>query len=157
MDDDDDFSPDPELAAALGFSSFGAQPSSKRRKYNNNDAVVDIDAALGNGANSLPLGQRPPKSPSNDHISGHSPDNAVAVEKEENAAEAADGAAVRSVPIESNPAVKSILQDWDVSIQGLRTFTQPELQALREGVRLPGGGTITYFLPSFVENPWNEG
>lgn len=50
------------MAAAMGFSSFGAQnPQSKKRKYNpNNDAVVSIEHAEhhGTGANSAPVGDR---------------------------------------------------------------------------------------------------
>jgi len=153
--DDDDFSPDPELAAALGFSSFGAQPSTKRRKHNTYDAVVDIDVPHGSAANSLPLGQRPPRSNINGASQVPSLNSEVIKEKQENAAEAADGAAVQPVPVENNPVISSILHDWDVESQGPRTFSQAELQALREGVRLPGD-VITYFLPSFIENPWTE-
>ncbi|KAM3537295.1 hypothetical protein ARSEF1564_009784 [Beauveria bassiana] len=50
------------MAAAMGFSSFGAQnPPSRKRKYNpNNDAVVSIDNPQrhGTGANSAPVGER---------------------------------------------------------------------------------------------------
>ncbi|KAM0664742.1 hypothetical protein ACQRIU_006600 [Beauveria bassiana] len=50
------------MAAAMGFSSFGAQnPPSRKRKYNpNNDAVVSIDKPQrhGTGANSATVGER---------------------------------------------------------------------------------------------------
>ncbi|OAQ99956.1 hypothetical protein LLEC1_04026 [Akanthomyces lecanii] len=50
------------MAAAMGFSSFGAQnPQSKKRKYNpNNDAVVSIDGdeRRGTSANSAPVERR---------------------------------------------------------------------------------------------------
>ncbi|KAM3512106.1 hypothetical protein MY11210_004242 [Beauveria gryllotalpidicola] len=50
------------MAAAMGFSSFGAQDArSKKRKYNpNNDAIVAIDNPQrhGTGANSAPVGER---------------------------------------------------------------------------------------------------
>jgi len=156
--DDDDFSPDPELAAALGFSSFGAQPSTKRRKYNTYDAVVDVDVPHGSAANSLPLGQRPPKSSVivDNATQNPSPLSKVAEEKRENAINAADGATITPAPLPTNPATSGILQDWDVETLGPRKFSQSELHALREGVRLPGG-TITYFLPTFVEDPWKEG
>lgn len=156
--DEDDFSPDPELAAALGFSSFGAQPSTKRRKYNTYDAVVDIDIPHGSAANSLPLGQRPPKSNANVNNASQNPSplSAAAEEKRENDIEAADGATVQPAPQATNSAMSNMLQDWDVETKGPRKFSQSELHALREGLRLPGG-TITYFLPSFVEDPWKEG
>ncbi|KAK6432282.1 hypothetical protein LTR95_011543 [Oleoguttula sp. CCFEE 5521] len=55
---------DPALAAQMGFSSFGGAP--KKRKFDANDAVTDVDAAVKNqapskpkptGSNSQPLGQ----------------------------------------------------------------------------------------------------
>lgn len=71
---------DPEIAAAMGFSSFGTQPSNKKRKYDHNDAVVDV--AIGSaskqqstGANSLQLGarQKKPSQPGPyEHGTGHS-------------------------------------------------------------------------------------
>jgi len=66
--DGDDFEIDPALAASLGFSSFGAQPNTKRRKYNHNDAVTDVPMVaskplsksknIGKGANATRLGMR---------------------------------------------------------------------------------------------------
>lgn len=145
--DEDDFAPDPALAAALGFSAFGTQPNAKRRKYNTNDAVVGIDPV--NGANSLPLGIRPPKQ----NVEGAPLAATVAAEKQDNAAEAADGANVK--PAQPMQTVPSFSQNWDVKTQGSRSFSHSELAALREGVRLPGG-TVTYFLPSFIEDPWTK-
>ncbi|GAB7347509.1 hypothetical protein MBLNU459_g4411t1 [Dothideomycetes sp. NU459] len=65
MDSDDDSGIDPEIAAAMGFTGFGAQPSSKRRKYNHNsDAVVEGQQQearkqpSGSGANNTALGVR---------------------------------------------------------------------------------------------------
>src|SRR4051812_11530472 len=56
---------DPEIAAAMGFSSFGAQPSAKKRKYTQEDAIVDLPASApqqkSSGANSTQLGVRPKK------------------------------------------------------------------------------------------------
>jgi len=67
MEDTDDMELDPEIAAAMGFTSFGNQPSSKRRKYNHNDAVTDgsnsnskakATSHQPTGANSMELGVR---------------------------------------------------------------------------------------------------
>ncbi|KAI4599124.1 hypothetical protein KJ359_002082 [Pestalotiopsis sp. 9143b] len=54
------------MAAAMGFSSFGTQPSAKRRKFNStSDSFVAGSSSSsggdhGKGANALPLGTRPP-------------------------------------------------------------------------------------------------
>jgi hypothetical protein len=54
MSDDED---NAAMAAAMGFSSFGAQKSNKRRKFNpGTDAVVDEAAST--GSNLIPLGVR---------------------------------------------------------------------------------------------------
>ena len=55
---------DPEIAAAMGFAAFGAQPSTKRRKFTHDDAIIDgqddetIAAKSGSGANNTALGVR---------------------------------------------------------------------------------------------------
>lgn len=60
------------MAAAMGFSSFGTQPSAKRRKYNphTDDAFVAASsqpsgqpANHGKGSNAIPLGNRPAPAP----------------------------------------------------------------------------------------------
>ncbi|TQV95078.1 hypothetical protein V2A60_009848 [Cordyceps javanica] len=67
------------MAAAMGFSSFGAQhPSSKKRKYNpNNDAVVSIDDPQrhGTGPNSAPVGERRRPAANADEIALDDDDN----------------------------------------------------------------------------------
>ena len=62
-EENDTFDIDSSLAASLGFSSFGAQPSSKRRKYVHNDAVVAAPpgappARSASGGNAIPVGER---------------------------------------------------------------------------------------------------
>nr|OQO28044.1 hypothetical protein B0A51_02845 [Rachicladosporium sp. CCFEE 5018] len=61
---DESMNVDPALAAQMGFSSFGGAP--KKRKFDANDAVTDVDAAVksqasskpkATGSNSQPLGQ----------------------------------------------------------------------------------------------------
>lgn len=59
---DDDLDIDPEMAAAMGFTSFGAKPS-KRRKFNHNEAVVEgqdgeMEVIASSGANNTALGVR---------------------------------------------------------------------------------------------------
>lgn len=60
--DDDDLEIDPEMAAAMGFTSFGAKPS-KRRKFNHNEAVIEgqdgePEVIASSGANNTALGMR---------------------------------------------------------------------------------------------------
>ncbi|TEA18183.1 hypothetical protein C8034_v011084 [Colletotrichum sidae] len=55
---------DPEMAAFMGFSSFGTQPSAKKRKFNHRtDAVASADSAT--GANQTALAERPQPRPQN--------------------------------------------------------------------------------------------
>lgn len=63
---DDDIGIDPEIAAAMGFGSFGAQSQNKRRKFTHNDAVFEGQSDVsnksarpsGSGANTTALGVR---------------------------------------------------------------------------------------------------
>jgi len=66
--DDDDMSIDPVIAAQMGFSSFGAAPATKKRKYNDASFVEGQKghssvpkAPAGSGANNVALGVRPSK------------------------------------------------------------------------------------------------
>ena len=65
MDARDDIDIDPEIAAAMGFSSFGNQLSNKKRKFNQ-DTFMDASKpnSSGTGANSMQLGARQKKIPS---------------------------------------------------------------------------------------------
>ncbi|OLN86658.1 hypothetical protein CCHL11_03754 [Colletotrichum chlorophyti] len=63
MADQDPSEIDPEMAAFLGFSSFGTQPAAKKRKYNHRaDAATSADAAAASatGANQIALAPRAP-------------------------------------------------------------------------------------------------
>ncbi|GKT56281.1 hypothetical protein ColTof4_09172 [Colletotrichum tofieldiae] len=61
---------DPEMAAFMGFASFGTQPAAKKRKYNHRtDAVSSAPAAraplaAATGANQTALAARAPRAPS---------------------------------------------------------------------------------------------
>jgi hypothetical protein len=164
---DDEFAPDPAMAAALGFSSFGAQPST-RKKYN--DAVVDITTTAPSmkGANALPLGKKRKASPqvasvpaakkpaprTTQGILSAGTTSEATAELTANAREAADTTTASRPPLSRHdPVTESLLQSWNVSTQGPRRFTAMELQALREGIRT-SKGHVAYFLPSFVEDPW---
>ncbi|OCK96469.1 uncharacterized protein K441DRAFT_657131 [Cenococcum geophilum 1.58] len=64
MDAWDDIDIDPEIAAAMGFSSFGNQLNNKKRKFNRQDTFVDASKLNSSGANSIQLGARQKKIPS---------------------------------------------------------------------------------------------
>ena len=66
MDARDDIDIDPEIAAAMGFSSFGNPLSNKKRKFNHQDTFMDASKpkSSGTGANSMQLGARQKKIPS---------------------------------------------------------------------------------------------
>jgi len=66
MDARDDIDIDPEIAAAMGFSSFGNRLSNKKRKFNHQDTFVDASKPNSSrtGANSTQLGARQKKIPS---------------------------------------------------------------------------------------------
>ena len=164
MSDNEEIEVDPDMAAmGFNFSSFGAAPSAKKRKYNHNDAVVDVPSnapSIPNpsirGSNALPLGQRRERKDSAP-VSGSGGDSVEAiVEASENASEAADVAGARApLPPHHSAATASILKEWDVATQGARQYSAAELAALREGV-VTANGHIAYFLPSFVEDPWKK-
>jgi len=162
MSDHEEVEVDPDMAAmGFNFSSFGAAPSTKRRKYNHHDAVVDVgnNASTASnpsvrGSNALPLGQKRERKDFAP-ISGSGSVEAIA-EVSENAAEAADVAGARApLPSQHSAATASVLKDWDVATQGARQYSTAELAALREGV-VTANRHIAYFLPSFVEDPWKK-
>jgi len=161
MSDNEDVDVDPDMAAAMGFSSFGAAPSTKKRKYNHNNAIVDVSSdATPNlsvrGSNALPLGQR--RVPTQLPAAVASGDDSVeaVVEANKNAAEAADVAGARAPLLsQHSAATASILKEWDVAKHGARQYSAAELAALREGV-VTANGHIAYFLPSFLEDPWKK-
>jgi len=144
-DYDDEFAVDPTLAASLGFSSFGTQPSAKKRKYGHNDnAFVDPSSSssqnkpkaaqkdAGKGANALPLGRRK--------------DTAIA-------------ASAMIEPLKaviSSPVIVEATSITTSSVnQGAPSLTSREvgIEAYRHGVK-QSNGDMAYFLPSFLEDPW---
>ncbi|KAF4776692.1 hypothetical protein HER10_EVM0008104 [Colletotrichum scovillei] len=57
MDEDDSLAIDPEMAAFMGFASFGTQPAAKKRKYNHRTDAV----SSATGANQTALAPRAPR------------------------------------------------------------------------------------------------
>lgn len=165
---------DDEMAAAMGFSSFGG---SKKRKYEPPSPTQG--AASGSGANSQQLGVRPKKS--NNEVEqkqeNHGGDEAVVESTETThhdstnpkgkpkqpqstglASFLARAQTLPDKPPNTKPVVMPETQYEDNSPKvsfGGPEITQAELNALRKGVRNENGD-IAYFLPSFVENPWEQ-
>lgn len=123
------------MAAAMGFSSFGAQnPSSKKRKYNSNsDAVVSIDHDHGTGANSAPVGERraPPANTDEIALDDDDDDGRSADDK-------SDTAALGAAASASVDAISGLQPELGTGIAGL-----PQRPAPRHG--------------DFVGNPHRRG
>lgn len=141
MDEEEDM----DIAAAMGFGSFGG---TKKRKYDHTKsprATAD-DAS---GANSTQLGVRSKKSANTE--------NTVLADSE--MSDLKGHLATSSLPVPTNmhsaprdlPHIDSSAMET-VSFGG-PPITRGELNALKFGVK-NANGDIAYFLPSFVEDPW---
>lgn len=171
MDDEEN----DEIAAAMGFASFGG---TKKRKFDHtNSPKAGPDAS---GANSTKLGVRSKKVANEDEINledavsdaisdftnpAPQPHNNAPGKAKKNqpadsglAAFLARGQNLPEEPhaTESTPnlAVSGDLPPAAEMVSlGGPPISKAELNALRHGVRLENGDTA-YFLPSFVEDPW---
>jgi len=171
MDDDEN----DEIAAAMGFASFGG---TKKRKFDH--AASPKAGPDASGANSTKLGVRSKKFPNEDEINL---DDAVsdAVSDFTNPTpqphNSAPGKATKSQPADSGLAAflargqnlpekpaatesntPNLAMSTDPPATEMVSFGGPaiskaELNALRHGVRMENGDTA-YFLPSFAEDPW---
>ncbi|OCK79397.1 hypothetical protein K432DRAFT_299949 [Lepidopterella palustris CBS 459.81] len=173
MDDFDDMDMDPEIAAAMGFSTFGNPTSYKKRKFNHNDAFVDgpdSDMRSGTGANSMKLGVRQKQLASNSNfdtstgkqkptsLSGLSQflargqaSTGDGIFHNKQVTEQSINTAVNEPPTSSLPFVPvSNVTSASGGSNGGR-----DLHAFRKGVR-NAQGDVAYFLPSFVEDPWRS-
>lgn len=162
----DSFDIDPEIAASMGFASFGAQPSAKKRKFNHNDAIVDIAPAESkSGANATQLGIRRKQTTEND--ASNVGTQAPATVEDQSTTEQQQGEAhqLPAKPDSTAPSSGPKPQDRGpprggesevyASIQGkkITDLGPQELSALSKGVRNEVGDTV-YFKPSFFEDPW---
>ncbi|GJC83739.1 hypothetical protein ColLi_06577 [Colletotrichum liriopes] len=92
---------DPEMAAFMGFASFGTQPAAKKRKYNHRtDAVSSAPAArapvvAATGANQTALAARAPRAPSAETPAAPPPANTdeIALDDDDDDDRVADGPA----------------------------------------------------------------
>ncbi|KAJ4347012.1 uncharacterized protein N0V89_010946 [Didymosphaeria variabile] len=163
---------DDDVAAAMGFSSFGG---TKKRKYDQtNSPKAKADAS---GANTTRLGVRSEAKADNSqgaviHASSNPATESLQASvrpqyKQNPKQPAASGLAAflsRGQDLPERPAATgedraagpppqdSSNASWMVSFGG-PAITQAELIALRNGVP-DENGDKAYFLPSFVEDPW---
>jgi hypothetical protein len=130
----DDMEIDPEIAAAMGFASFGG--ATKKRKLNVDEAVVDTanKGKSATGSNSQPLGQ-PTARPA--------------------AKEPPGNPRIRSSAIVRTANKRAAAKVIETTTNTYPASGTANLGALRKGVRNARGDTA-YFLPSFLEDPWES-
>ncbi|KAF2739413.1 hypothetical protein EJ04DRAFT_310768 [Polyplosphaeria fusca] len=156
MDDDD-------MAAVMGFSSFGG---TKRKFETTNSPKTKPDAS---GANSTRLGVRPKLTSANADPHSKQPDadptivSASKTQEMQPAGQPKQSVATASASFVAHgqtldqhhkPRDSADSPGSTVSFGG-PAITQAELAALRYGITNEAGDTA-YFLPSFVENPWEK-
>jgi hypothetical protein len=167
MDDEEDM----DIAAAMGFGSFGG---AKKRKYDQTNSPKAKPAA--SGANTAQLGVRTRKTEDDgfkdDHmeavleeipISGPPTHKPKKAQKPPAATGLADFLARAQTLPDKPPNVPEKVptpRDSGSSATEMVSFGGPsiskaELNALRFGVRNEQGD-MAYFLPNFVEDPWES-
>lgn len=154
----EDFDENDEMAALMGFSDFG-----KKRKFDQTKSPVK-DEYSASGANSTELGMRT-KASDNEPTSGENQASATPVSKGAPPAGGlasflARGQALPDEVPEAAPLRREKMKQADPSASELVSFggasiSRAELNALRFGVKSADGDTA-YFLPSFVEDPWEK-
>ncbi|KAJ4303789.1 hypothetical protein N0V90_002690 [Kalmusia sp. IMI 367209] len=167
-----------DIAAAMGFSSFGG---TKKRKYDQTTSPkAKVDAS---GANTTRLGVRTKLEPEagndleypsdavdtiNSSRASKSDSTSIKIQTKQKQPAAAGLAAFlnRGQELPERPAQGGVDQataplsedypdaTWTVSFGG-PAISRAELAALRNGVRDENGDNA-YFLPSFVEDPWER-
>ncbi|OCL14050.1 hypothetical protein AOQ84DRAFT_281925 [Glonium stellatum] len=174
-----------EIAAAMGFSSFGNQLSNKKRKFNPDDAFVDTSNtnSSSTGANSMQLGVRrkeilnisalhSSQLGGNGGIDGKANPGVKGKQKQSGPSGLvqflARGEALKQDVLASEnggfgmknittspPSASSLPNKSTPSIPSIPPGNtgRDDMHALRKGVRNVQGD-VAYFLPSFVEDPW---
>ncbi len=146
MEESEDIEIDPGIAEAMGFSGFGMQPG-KKRKFNANEGFIDPDAAK--VATKEKGKQTVPSTCKGKAFTDAAASLAKPDERPEDPAKSAPEDQKASVQASSAPvtntAVSSHIHDDDPK----------SLHLLREGVR-NANGDMVYFLPSFLEDPWQR-
>ena len=141
MAENSDFGVDPEIAQAMGFSSFGMQPGKKRKL--NTDAAWNVD---GESENSIAVDSKNPatRSSASSRALSHGISK-VAADKEYLKPGAEQESAAGTIPPHRSTDTASKIDGNDAE----------SLRALQHGVRNENGDMV-YFLPSFLEDPWRN-
>ncbi|KZM22320.1 uncharacterized protein EKO05_0000195 [Ascochyta rabiei] len=160
----EDFGENDEMAAMMGFSSFGA----KKRKFDQANSPKAQDGYSASGANSTELGVRT-KASSDEQQGSEDPLGAVSsVQQTPKPPAPASGLASflargqalpekptkptrfpREAPTEADPSASETVSFGGPSI------SRGELNTLKFGIKNESGDAA-YFLPSFVEDPWER-
>jgi hypothetical protein len=166
MDEEEDM----DIAAAMGFGSFGG---TKKRKYDQTNSPKAASKEDASGANTTQLGVRTKKPATEDpdvadadnattHIASTSSQTPKNTQKPPAATGLADFLA-RAQTLPDNPTTMQETRSAQVELRqptpdemvsfGGPAISKGELNALKFGVKNEYGDTA-YFLPSFVEDPW---
>lgn len=147
------------MAAMMGFSSFGG---TKKRKFDQTKSPAKQEYSA-SGANSTELGVRIKvqefESGDSEGVHGAAA-TASAKQPPSSGGLASFLARGQALPAKPPQAVPETTAQADPSASEMVSFggpsiTRAELNALRHGVRNENGDTA-YFLPSFVEDPWEK-
>ncbi|KAJ4383480.1 hypothetical protein N0V86_001529 [Didymella sp. IMI 355093] len=158
----EDFDENDEMAAMMGFSSFGG---TKKRKFDQTKSPAKEEYSA-SGANSTELGVRSkapePQPPGGEEVPGAAATAATKPPPPTGglASFLARGQALPAKPPHAVSIQPETSSQVDPSASEMVSFGGPsisraELNALRHGVR-DGNGDPAYFLPSFVEDPWEK-
>ncbi|KAJ8114410.1 hypothetical protein OPT61_g3701 [Boeremia exigua] len=156
----EDFDENDEMAAMMGFSSFGGN---KKRKFDQTKSPAQ-DEYSASGANSTELGVRTKTSnyqqASDEEAAGTATTAKQPAPAGGLASYLARGQALPEKPPKAAPVQQEETNQEDPAASAEISFggpsiSQAELTALRFGVANTDGDTA-YFLPSFVEDPWEK-
>lgn len=169
MDEEEDM----DIAAAMGFGSFGG---TKKRKYDHASSPKAASKEDASGANTTQLGVRSKKVATDELGDGvlndlnpvSAPTTSIHKSKQAPKPAAATGLAdflarAQTLPdkptttpdTELAPSQARQLAPEEIVSYGGPTISKAELNALKFGVQNEHGDTA-YFLPNFVEDPWEK-
>ncbi|KAF1931768.1 uncharacterized protein M421DRAFT_417524 [Didymella exigua CBS 183.55] len=158
----EDFNGNDEMAAMMGFSSFGG---TKKRKFDQTKSPAKEEYSA-SGANSTELGVRTKALENQPSVSEEVLSLAAAATTRQPppsgglASFLARGQALPVKPPQTASIQPEISFQANSSVSEMVSFGGPsisraDLNALRHGVQ-NGHGDMAYFCPSFVEDPWER-
>lgn len=160
----EDFEENDEMAAMMGFSSFGG---TKKRKFDQASSPKASDEYSASGANSTELGVRTKVSSKEEqsalvHDATSPPQTSSKPPPQASglASFLARGQGLPEKPpkaahgFEEAPGTVDASAPQTISFGG-PAISQAELNALKFGIK-DQNGVAAYFLPSFVEDPWER-